>query len=155
MRRCILTILCALLCSLGTARASGRGLGIGAMIGEPTGASLKLWVDQDEAWVFGLGINPAGDNSVQAHADYLLHMPELGRLLALPELAWYAGLGARINGPDETDSTEPGVRFPVGLTYFLESQNAELFAEFVPVLDLSPDFEIDINAVVGIHFYGW
>ncbi|MFO7535933.1 MAG: hypothetical protein R6X19_09695 [Kiritimatiellia bacterium] len=155
MRHGILSVFCAFLFSLASARAADRGVWVGGMLGEPTGATLKLWIDQDEAWSFGLGFNPFGENSFQLHADYLLHNFELGNKLNVPSLAWYAGLGARFNGPDETDSFEPGIRFPAGLTYFLESRNMELFAEFAPVLDLSPDIEIDINCVAGVRYFGW
>jgi hypothetical protein len=134
--------------------AAVQGPGYGVTLGEPVGATAKLWVDQDEAWVLGLGVNPAGGYSVQGTADYVLHIFEFGRFFNLPSLALATGLGARINGPDDGDY-EPGLRFPAGLSYFLDAENIELFAEIAPVLDLSPEVELDLNAVAGIRFYGW
>ncbi len=154
MRLCFLLLLLGSLLLPATAPAAAQGPGYGVTVGEPLGVTAKLWVDQDEAWVFGLGVNPAGDYSVQGTADYVLHIFEVGRFFNLPSLALVTGLGARINGPDDGDY-EPGIRFPAGLSYFFNAEDVELFAEIAPVLDLSPDVEIDLNAVIGIRFYGW
>jgi hypothetical protein len=135
------------------APAAQHDRGIGPMLGEPTGATLKFWRDQDEAVVFGLGINPFADFSVQASADYVLHIFEFGQQFDVPELALYTGLGGRVNGPDD-GNVELGLRIPVGVNWFSD-ERTELFAELTPVLDVAPDWEIDLNAVVGIRFYGW
>ena len=115
---------------------------------------MKLWVDQDEAWVMGLGVSFLRDPSFQAQADYVLHIFEIGRSLGLPQMAPYAGLGGRLNGPED-GHLEAGLRLPVGLAYFFDKENVELFAELAPVINVIPALRGDINVGVGIRFYGW
>lgn len=146
-------LLPALLLSPAVSPAASRGLGLGATLGEPTGVTAKQWVDQDEAWTFGLGVNPFDESTVQVSADYVLHFLQFGRPFDVPELALYTGLGGRLNYPEE-GHLEAGVRLPVGLSY-LRDKTVELFAEVVPVFDFAPYFELDLNAVVGVRFYGW
>lgn len=148
-----LTLLAAFLLTPLASPAAGRGLGLGATLGEPTGVTAKQWVDQDEAWTVGLGINPFDDHAVQVSADYVLHFLEFGRRFDLPELALYTGLGGRLNYP-EKKHIEAGVRVPVGLSFF-QDKSLELFGEIVPVIDVVPYLELDLNVVVGVRFYGW
>jgi hypothetical protein len=134
--------------------AATRGIGAGLMLGEPTGGTLKLWVDQDEAWVFGFGVSFLRDPSFQAQADYVLHIFEIGRELGVPQMPVYAGLGGRLNGPED-GKLEAGIRLPVGISYFFEKDQVEVFAELVPVLNLAPELRGDLNFGVGLRFYGW
>jgi hypothetical protein len=151
--RFLACLLLGLLLLPAASSAAGRGIGLGATLGEPTGATLALWVDQDEAWIVGLGVNPGDDNSVQESVDYVLYLFDIGRTV-MPGFAPYAGLGARVNGPSD-GHTEFGIRFVAGAAWFPEQYNMELFAELVPILDVSPNWEIDLNAVVGLRLYGW
>jgi hypothetical protein len=146
-------LLLTLLLNPAASPAASRGLGLGATLGEPTGVTAKQWVDQDEAWTFGLGVNPFDESTVQGSADYVLHFLQFGRQFNLPELALYTGLGGRLNYPEE-GHLEAGVRLPAGLSFFMD-KNVEWFAELVPVFDFAPYVEVDLNAVVGVRFYGW
>ncbi len=47
----------------------------------------------------------------------------------------------------------PGVRIPVGLKYYLAKQSIDLFVEIVPVLDIVPDTDFDVDAAIGARFY--
>jgi hypothetical protein len=55
-------------------------------------------------------------------------------------------------GRNENDAMF-GIRVPVGITYLFDDYPLDLFFELVPVLDLSPDVDLDINAALGLRFY--
>jgi len=150
--------------ALGTAHAEPKkGLGIGIVIGEPTGLSLKKWISNDRAIDGGLAWSFSENDSMQLHADYLIHRFDLfSSRGAKGKLALYYGLGARIKlkeGNDEKDKKKNdddvlvGVRVPLGITYLLTGDPIDLFAEIVPVLSVIPDTGFDLNASVGIRFY--
>ena len=46
-----------------------------------------------------------------------------------------------------------GIRIPVGLAYLVESEPLDVFVEIVPLLDLAPDTEFDLNASVGARYF--
>lgn len=137
-----------------SAPAATRGVGAGLLLGEPTGLTVKLWVDQDEAWVLGLGGSYLRDPALQAQADYVLHIFEIGRAVGLPQMPAYTGLGVRVNGPED-GRLNAGLRLPAGLACFFDNNQVELFAELVPVLNLVPNLRADIDFGIGIRYYGW
>ncbi len=127
-------------------------VGMGLMVGEPSGGTLKLWVDRDEAWVFGLGVSPMGDPSIQAQADYVLHIYEIAQAAGLNQTPLYCGLGLRLNGPED-GRLEIGIRIPAGLSHFFNREGVEVFAELAPVLNVIPEIRGELNFGVGIRFY--
>ena len=46
-----------------------------------------------------------------------------------------------------------GIRIPVGLSYLFANSPLEFFVEVVPLLDLSPDTELDFNGGLGLRYY--
>jgi hypothetical protein len=45
------------------------------------------------------------------------------------------------------------VRIPLGAEYRLEGGSLGAFAELVPIMNLTPDTEFDLEGGIGIHFY--
>jgi hypothetical protein len=138
----------ALLCT----SASGQGLGVGIIAGNPTGISVKKWlcdgnaIDGAAAWSFD------GHNAFQLHADYLWHHD-----FPSSRVPFYCGVGGRV-GFDEGNrrhngETRAGVRFPLGVTYFLERAPVDVFVEVVPVFDVAPRTDLELGAAVGIRYY--
>lgn len=132
------------------ARGNGGDLGIGVMLGEPTGISVKSWNSDRSAFDLGAAWSFAGSNdAIHLHGDYLLHSwlsgPEEG------DLAFYYGLGARIvlSDPD----ARFGVRIPFGLNYIIPNSKVDIFAEAVPILNLTPNTDFDGNGAIGIRYY--
>jgi hypothetical protein len=130
--------------------------GIGIILGEPTGLSLKYWIDEEIAVDGALAWSYSENDSLQLHGDYLVHNYDV---LELDEMPVYYGVGARLKfkdddgrGRNENDAMF-GIRFPLGITYLFEDAPLDLFFELVPVLDLSPDVDLDINAALGLRFY--
>lgn len=125
---------------------SGK-FGIGAMLGEPTGVSVKSWLSNNTAFDVGAAWSLAGRNeALHMHSDFLLH----SWFERNEQQAFYYGLGGRIIFADDAQA---GVRVPIGLNYVFETIPFDLFIEAVPILDLTPEVEFAGNGAVGIRYY--
>ncbi|MDP2981718.1 MAG: hypothetical protein Q8O92_00120 [Candidatus Latescibacter sp.] len=144
--------------AFGMSEARGEnGLGVGVIVGEPTGVSIKKWiggtraVDAAAAWSF------SENKSFQFHADYLYHNFSLLRSKDFNgRLPVYYGVGGRIKLKDTGQNDENaliGIRIPFGISYLFADAPVDLFAEVVPILDVTPDTDLDINAAIGVRFY--
>ena len=132
------------------ARAYQDGFGVGLIAGEPTGLSAKLWlgrntaIDGAAAWSF------SGVDALHLHADFLVHRFDLARVErgALPA---YYGVGGRLKIRDQ--DSQFGVRIPLGLAYLFEATPVDVFLEMVPLVDLVPDTDFELNASVGVRYF--
>lgn len=130
-----------------TSNEIDKSLGLGAMLGEPTGVSVKVWIGNQSAFDIGAAWSLSGRNeALHLHADLLWHswFPDT------ENLAIYYGIGGRVIF---TEDAHAGVRIPLGLTYVFEEIPFDLFVEAVPILDLAPDTEFAGNGAVGIRYY--
>lgn len=133
------------------AHAAGGNFGLGVILGEPTGISAKLWMTRTNALQFGVAWSFSGDTELHVQGDYLMHFfnvidVDKGRL------PLFAGLGGRIRVRDEADN-KVGLRIPVGLAYHFASAPFDIFGEIVPILDLAPDTDFEMEGAIGAHFY--
>ncbi|MEX2639606.1 MAG: hypothetical protein WD266_02890 [Balneolales bacterium] len=127
----------------------GENFGVGIMLGEPTGISVKSWNSNRSAFGIGAAWSLSGRNeALHLHADYLLH--SWFRDVRRRRLAFYYGLGGRVIFAGDATA---GVRIPLGLNYVFQSIPFDIFAEGVPILDLTPDTEFAGNGAVGIRYY--
>jgi len=154
-------ILLAFVLLSGTASFAQEGIGLGVILGEPTGVSFKTFVgertavDAAAAWSF------SGNASFQFHADYLISpfdMPKPPELKST--IAFYYGIGGRLKLKESEgrssrndDDDILGIRFPAGFSHILRSAPVEFFAEIVPILDIVPDTDADLNAAIGARYY--
>ncbi|MDR9468495.1 DUF3996 domain-containing protein [Marinospirillum sp.] len=142
---------------------SAQNLGVGLIVGEPTGLSIKKWLDSKHALDLGLGWSSSGSDSFHLHGDYLFHQYGLLRGLASDldlsgNLTTYLGLGARAKFRDndrhhDDDDTLLGVRVPLGISYQFADAPVDLFIEAVPTLDLIPDSDFSVHAALGARYY--
>lgn len=134
------------------ARSEISGFGVGAILGEPTGLSLKCWVNETSAVDAGFAWSFRDNSSFHLHGDYLWHNYDL---IPVSEgrLPIYFGIGGRIKFEDGNDDTRAGVRFPVGLAYHFPNVPVELFVEVAPILDLTPATKFDLNGGIGVRYY--
>ena len=156
MRRLVLALL--LMPAIGTVRAEASGnLGIGVILGDPTGVSLKLWMSERTALVGGAAWSFRHDGSLHLHGDYLVHhdlsdevknRTDGNRLPGV--LRAYYGVGGRLQSRPADDIVS--VRFPLGLAYAFTSP-LDFFVEVVPLLDLAPETDFDMNAALGMRFF--
>lgn len=149
MLRTLLIILFALTILAGTALADMPHFGMGMIVGEPTGLSGKLWMGRNTAFDGGVAWSFSGENSLHLHADYLFHNTSLFSPRS-GVLGLYFGLGGRVKF-DSDDSA--GIRVPVGLAYMLENAPMDLFFEVVPIMDVLPDTEFDMQGALGVRYF--
>lgn len=133
----------------GSVYSQEKGLGLGIILGEPTGISLKKWLNKNNAidgavaWSFG------HDDALHLHADYLFHNRTLLRF-DHNTIPLYYGVGGRLK---LEDNSRFGVRFPVGITVFIREAPIDIFLELVPILDLAPSTDFNFNAAIGARYY--
>ncbi len=154
MKKHLLLAVCLVtLASSGAAAAGSNasGFGLGVMLGEPNGLSAKLWSNNNTAFNFGLAWSTKKDAGETMHADYVWHKMDA---IDVDEgaLPFYYGIGVRYRGRDSGDDNI-GVRFPLGLDYLFAGSAFDVFLEVVPIMDLAPDTDFDINAALGGRFF--
>jgi hypothetical protein len=153
----ILAVLTGLISASGFAQDQ---LGIGLIVGEPTGLSVKYWLDEEHAVDAAAGWSFWGGDGFQLHADYLWHNFDLlGSAAGCDMLPVYYGVGARLKlrdndcRHDDNGDTAFGIRVPVGISYLFDGAPFDVFAEIVPILDFTPDVDLHLNIAVGLRFY--
>ena len=124
--------------------------GVGLLLGEPTGLSMKYWLNESFAVDGGVGASFFRENGVQLHSDVLWHA--FG-LFDVPEgrLPLYFGLGGRVKFEDGDDRF--GIRFPIGVSYMFDQRPIDVFLEVAPILDVSPSVQGSFNAVLGARVW--
>jgi len=133
--------------------AQHHDFGLGVIVGEPTGVSWKIWTGGRNALAGAVAWSFGRRDAFHLHADYLFHnyrlFPDSKR-----RLSFYYGLGIRfLFHEKEEDTTGIGVRFPLGLEHIFRTPSLGIFAEIVPILDLSPGTDFDLNAAIGFRIY--
>ena len=125
--------------------------GIGVIIGEPTGITGKIMLDNNSAIDAGVGWETSGDNELHIYGDYLFHMYDV---IKVPKgkLPIYFGGGARWVSREKKDN-KLGLRIPIGVEYLFEGVSLGAFVELVPVLNLTPDTDFDLEAGTGIRYF--
>jgi hypothetical protein len=134
-----------------SSRVDHGNIGLGVIFGEPTGLSAKIWMTENTGWDIGAAWSWSGDGHFHLHADYLFHNFNLFDV-DKGSLPVYLGIGGRVLFRDNADD-KIGVRFPIGVEYFFEDWPVAIFGEVVPILDLAPSTDGDINGGFGIRFY--
>jgi hypothetical protein len=150
LKYCVVAIIAVMLATPVWA-ADGRTFGIGVIAGEPTGITGKYMLNESNAIDAGVGWKTRGDSEFHIYADYLFHLYDL---IKVPKgsLPLYFGGGLRWVDRENKDN-EFGIRIPVGLEYLFENVSLGAFAEVVPVLDLTPDTEFNLEGGIGIRYY--
>jgi len=129
--------------------AARNNFGLGAIIGEPSGISAKLWLDNKQAIDGALSFSFGEHSEFSFHSDYLWHRSdqfevEQGKLLL------YYGLGARIKS---ADNFRLGIRAPAGLNYIFATAPLDIFLEIAPVLDLINKTEFRLTGALGARYF--
>lgn len=150
-------ILSLLLClivapQLASAGSNASGFGLGIIVGEPTGLDAKLWLSERSALQGAVAWSLESHSSLHIHTDYILHNFNLIDI-SKGRMPLYFGIGGRIRLGDDGYDDNVGVRIPVGLDYMFEGEPIDIFLEVVPILDLVPDTDFDLNAAIGARFF--
>ncbi|NTV84909.1 MAG: hypothetical protein HGA23_11530, partial [Bacteroidales bacterium] len=129
--------------------AQPRGLGLGVIIGEPTGISFKKWTNKNQAFDGAVAWSFGHQDAFHLHLDYLFHNRRL-IIIDRNVIPFYYGIGGRFKF---ADSNTFGIRFPLGITVFIVEAPIDLFLEVVPVMNLAPETDLDLNAAIGARYY--
>jgi len=122
----------------------------GAIFGEPTGASLKYWLNDQVAVDGAVGWTFRDDSDFYLHSDVLWHAFEVFPV-SKGALPLYFGVGGLAKFRDNADDIY-GIRFPIGVNYLFENAPVSLFLEVAPVLDVAPSTRGDITAGIGVRY---
>lgn len=138
--------------SVNSARATVAQLGI--ILGSTSGLSFKSELDDNRAIDAALSYSIQGKYGLSLHGDYLFNKVRQFSFSQLSPVYLYYGLGARTlnirTGTDEGD-TRIGVRVPVGVHYRTTGPDLEFFGEVVPIVDLTPSSEINVDVGLGVR----
>ena len=135
------------------AQAKTKHAGVGFSVGEPTGLSAKFFMNNTNALQFGLAWSLSGQNELHIQGDYLWHRYNLIDLKNGDEMPLYFGVGGRFIVEEGDQDDVFGIRFPVGLDYLFTNYPFDIFAEIVPILDLTPDSDFDLEGAIGARFW--
>jgi hypothetical protein len=123
--------------------------GVGAVVGDPTGFSGKIWSNDRNAVDFALAWSLDDERSFDFHADYLIHDYTVFNVTH-GKLPLYYGIGGRLM---DARDTHVGLRGVIGLDYLFSRSPLDLFFEIAPVLDMTPETAMDLEAGIGMRFY--
>ena len=149
MKRSLGFILLALLitlCEVGHTKETGN-LGAGVIIGNPTGPTVKYWLSEKTAWDVAIGFQ----EEISVHGDLLFQAWDVFPQPQVGKIGGYLVLGAKYQEKKKNDLF--GIRVVGGLNYWTHKYPIEIFLELVPVFELSPKTDTDIDAGVGLRYY--
>ena len=130
-------------------------LGAGIIIGEPTGASLKYWLNHTVAIDGATGWSYNVDKNIGVfylQGDVLLHNFDLIPV-SQGRLPVYLGIGGLARFRNGNQGNQCGVRMPVGLSYMFNKVPIDVFVEAAPGIDFPPYVGGDITGGIGIRFW--
>lgn len=134
-----------------------KTFGLGFILGEPTGISGKYWMDKTNAIDAAAAWSFRGQSSFLLQADYLHHYYGIFGGKASGNLPLYIGIGGRLRTKgykkDKEYETALGVRVPFGITYIFPTAPLDAFLEIVPVMDIIPGTQFNIDAAIGMRYY--
>lgn len=127
-------------------------LGAGITLGEPTGATLKYWLNDTLAVDGALGWSTHDDSNLYLHSDVLWHN---FNLIPVPQgrLPVYIGAGGLVRFRDNHRDNEAGIRLPLGMSYMFENAPVDIYVEFGPAIICSPDVRADFTGGIGIRYW--
>lgn len=148
----IIIVAAAVLAFAATAESARRGpFGLGIIVGEPTGLNGKLFINGSNAIEAAVAWSLRGDNDLHVQVDYLYHRYRALRVES-GRLPLFFGLGGRVALRENRDDLV-GIRIPVGLAYEFEDAPFDVFVQIVPLLELIPDTEFELEGALGARFW--
>lgn len=149
MAKSIVLVLLTVLLSCGSAEAQDSGFGLGLILGEPTGISVKQWIEKKKAIDGAIAWSFEKKAAMHLHADLLLHSRNIVKE-EMSKLVAYYGIGGRVKFEEKS---KVGVRVPLGLNYLPSKTPIDVFLEIVPLLDLAPSTDFTLNAALGVRYF--
>jgi hypothetical protein len=135
---------------------SAQNLGLGVVLGSPTGLSVKYLLGRQSALAAHAGWSFGENKGVHLTGDYQYLFPmviETAEGTSISDLTPYIAAGGRFRFKEIDDENEfhLGLRIGGGVEYLVTRFG--FFLEIVPVVNLIPGTEIDLEGGVGFLFY--
>lgn len=138
--------------TFGLKPAKSGNLGLGFCLGEPSGISLKYFLNKENA-IDGVIAWDFSSQSFAFSADYLFHFNNL-LIIENHYIPLHAGVGGFLSLSSKIDTTLVlGVKFPFGVSYFIPRTAFEVYLEFAPGIDLYPATLFDPAGGLGLRYY--
>jgi hypothetical protein len=136
-----------------TAASYPGKLGVGVIVGEPTGASVKYWLNDTLAVDGAAGWSVHDNTDFYVHGDLLWH--DFDQIpVSSGRLPFYIGVGGLVRFRDDNNlDNEVGIRVPVGVSYMFENAPLDIFVEIGPALDIAPDVRGEITGGIGVRYW--
>lgn len=146
----VVSLFIMLVASIAVAQEPGD-LGVGIILGEPTGLTGKVWLEEDIALDAACAWSFEDKGYFHLHTDYLFHDFDVFDVKK-GRSAFYYGPGIRVKFSD-TDKTKAGIRAAAGITHILQKHPLDVFIEIAILLDLVPSTKSGFNAGIGFRYY--
>ena len=128
-----------------------RPFGLGIIVGEPTGINAKYYLNRINAIQGSMAWSLEGNNDIQIQGEYLFHRYDWISVKN-GELPVYFGVGLVISFREAADNII-GIEFPVGLDYIFAGSPFDVFGQIVPILELAPATDFELDAAIGARFF--
>ena len=133
------------------AENSGPRLGVGILLGEPTGFSAELELNQTHSLDGAISYSLV-QGALHLHSDYLIRLNTHRHSHRFGVVVPYFGLGAQLAlGEEKKDGLS--VRLPVGVINFSLKRRLGVFLEFVPGMSILPETDFVMGAALGARYY--
>lgn len=135
--------------------AQDRVFGIGAIIGNPTGISGELLLENNNTIDFAAAWSTWRYIGFHVHADFLWTDNPFFQVRQVP-VEWYFGVGGRlvsITNDKHEGKSAIGPRVPVGMYFYIPETPIKVFGELAATLNLTPATDVDLGAAIGARFY--
>lgn len=134
----------------------GQNLGLGVIVGSPTGLSLKYLLAKQSAFAAHAGWSFFDDPGVHLTGDYQYLFPMVIKTAegsSISDLTPYLAAGGRFRFKkvDDENKFHLGLRVGGGVEYLISKFG--FFLELVPVVDLIPSTDFDLEGGIGFLFY--
>lgn len=129
--------------------ANGQRIGVGMIIGEPTGISAKIWMENNVSFDAAAAWSVGDYDFFNFHIDYLFHKYDI---INYEEGTFpiYFGVGGKVILKDES---EVGIRFPLGIEYIFDDLPLDIFIELAPILNVLPGTSFRFDGAIGIRYF--
>jgi hypothetical protein len=131
--------------------------GLGFILGEPTGITGKLFLQENHALDFILAYDIT-DEAFAVAVDYHFVF-DLARFSS-GRMPLYVGIGGKLavfgdkgRRHNRNEDVAFGLRVPVGLSFFFDRVPIEIFLEIAPGIRVFPDTSADVDGGIGVRFY--
>ncbi len=163
MKKYFITIIVFLCLNPAFSAVSNNGVaagsfGIGFEAGNPTGLSMKYWLDNITAVDSLIAWSFSSEKNSYFHlsSDYLYHFFGILDTKGIP-IPLYCGGGLRFGYGEKISENgkdyKLGLRLPVGIEFIISNIPIDIFVEIAPIFDVIPKTDFDLNGGLGARYF--